>query len=185
MYSILPKTYNMKRLSLLFFLLLVAWIIIASYWYVCKIRNHCGAGPETLADVTDTLKSKIDSTDSIAVALNYLHEAGTRVYYFDFASAEYTPSVDDDVYISALKLYHSSRPDAIAILEGHADNRGSSAANEKYSKLRAEAVLEYLVEKGVDESKIKTLWKSDTEPAASNNSEDGRRLNRRVEITIN
>ena len=68
---------------------------------------------------------------------------------------------------------------------GHACSRGSAQANQRFSKLRAETVKQYLVEKGIGGEQIKMEWKGDTEPAASNDTEDGRKLNRRVEISIN
>ena len=68
---------------------------------------------------------------------------------------------------------------------GHACSRGSSAANERFSKLRAERVKQHLTGMGIEGEKILMEWKGDREPAASNDTEDGRRLNRRVEISIN
>jgi outer membrane protein OmpA-like peptidoglycan-associated protein len=179
----------MKRLSLFFFVLLVIWIIIATYWYVCKIRNDCGKVEQAqLPEAADTLQAGYDTApekDSIALAADYLREIGTRTYYFDFASAELKEAANDEAYLSALRLWLMNNADASVTVEGHADNRGSAAANNKFSKLRAEAVRAYLNKNGIDDEKITTLSKGDTEPAASNDSEDGRKLNRRTEITIN
>ncbi|MBN2212739.1 MAG: OmpA family protein [Bacteroidales bacterium] len=184
----------MKRLSLFFFVLLVLWIIIATYWYVCKIRNDCGRAPEaSLAEPTDTLQAAYDAAepvaspekDPVALAADYLDGVGTKTYYFDFASAELKTDEGDTAYLSALRLYLKNRSEASVTIEGHADNRGSAAANDRFAKLRAEAVMQYLTGNGIDENRIRTISRSDTEPAASNDSEDGRKLNRRAEITIN
>ena len=184
----------MKRLSLFFFLLLIVWIIIASYLYVCKIRGHCDKkDQEAQTEIADTLKAEPvtmepDMTsveDSAAMALDYLREIGNRIYYFDFASAELSIDGNDDKYFSALRIYLDNNPDIIVTIVGHADNRGSYAANDKFATLRAEVVRDYCIENGINKDQIKTVSKSDTEPAASNDTEDGRRLNRRAEIIIN
>jgi len=185
----------MKRISLFFFVLLVIWIIIATYWYVCKIRNDCGREAQaTLPGTADTLQAGYDAEepvvpapekDSVALAADYLNEIGTRTYYFDFASAELKKAADDEAYLSALRLWLMNNADASVTVEGHADNRGSATANDRFGRLRADAVRAYLNENGIDDKQVTTLSKGDTEPAASNDSEDGRKLNRRAEITIN
>ncbi len=184
----------MKRLSLLFFLLLIIWIIIASYLYVCKIRGHCdNKNQVALTEMADSLKAEqvtaeqdITSVeDSAALALDYLREAGTKIYYFEFASAELSIISEDNKYFSALRLYLDNNPDISVIIVGHACNRGSYAANDKFATLRAEAVRDYCIENGINKGQIKTVSKSDTEPAASNDTEEGRKLNRRAEIIIN
>ena len=101
----------MKRLSLFLFLLLVAWIIIATYWYVCKIRNDSGRGAQaSLPEIADTLQTGYDTAeadalpekDSVALAADYFREIGTRTYYFDFASVEFSEAAGDDACLSAL-----------------------------------------------------------------------------------
>ncbi|MBN1131997.1 MAG: OmpA family protein [Bacteroidales bacterium] len=185
----------MKRLSLLFFLLLVAWIFLATYWYVCKIRDHCNKGdqvpatelPETLkpAGSDDALPEDETGTDSLAIALDYLNRMGTRTYYFDFASAEFSPRPDENQYLSSLQTVLRKRPDAVVTIEGHSDNRGSEAANDQFARLRAEAVMNYFTENGIPGGRIRTVSKSDREPAATNQTEEGRKLNRRAQIIIN
>ena len=175
-------------------MLLIVWIIIASYLYVCKIRGHCDKkDQEALTEIADTLttqsgtveQKKSIKEDSLAIALDYLHEIGTRTYYFDFASAELSTESEDDKYFAALRIYLDNNPDIKVTIVGHADNRGSYEANDKFATLRAEVVRDCCIENGINKNQIKTVSKSDTEPAASNDTEDGRRLNRRAEIIIN
>jgi OOP family OmpA-OmpF porin len=52
------------------------------------------------------------------------------------------------------------------------------------SKNRVITVQNYLVDKGVAKSRIRIFWKGETEPIATNNTEEGREKNRRVEIII-
>ena len=70
------------------------------------------------------------------------------------------------------------------ILEGHTDNQGDWNANLLLSKERVEEVQKYLATKGINMKRIQVQGYGSTRPVASNNSEEKRRLNRRVEVTI-
>ena len=69
-------------------------------------------------------------------------------------------------------------------IKGHTDNRGTEDYNMKLSKQRAEAVYNYLLKKGVDPNKLSYSYYGLTRPVASNDTEEGRRQNRRVEFEI-
>lgn len=71
------------------------------------------------------------------------------------------------------------------LITGHCAERGTASARQKLSEERAEAVASYLIDLGVrDQYHIFTQGKGSREPVASNNTEEGRAKNRRVEITI-
>ena len=71
------------------------------------------------------------------------------------------------------------------LITGHCAKRGTVGAQQKLSEERADAVAEFLVEKGIrDQYHVFTQGKGATEPVASNDTEAGRVKNRRVEITI-
>ena len=65
---------------------------------------------------------------------------------------------------------------------GHTDATGEPAQNEALSRARAEAVTAALVQRGVAEGRLVPEGKGETEPVASNDTPDGRALNRRVEL---
>lgn len=67
---------------------------------------------------------------------------------------------------------------------GHTDNVGTAEANEKVSKKRADEVADYLTKAGIAAERITAEGKSYTMPVASNDTEEGRAQNRRVEIFI-
>lgn len=67
---------------------------------------------------------------------------------------------------------------------GHTDSTGSDEHNMKLSKARAESVADYLASIGVDRSKIRTLAAGETNPIASNDTEEGRAMNRRAELVV-
>ena len=70
------------------------------------------------------------------------------------------------------------------IVEGHTDSRGSSSYNQGLSQRRADAVRDYLVQKGYPADRIQALGKGKDSPIADNASPEGRANNRRVEIVI-
>lgn len=69
-------------------------------------------------------------------------------------------------------------------IEGHTDNVGSNAINEALSNKRALAVKNYLVKKGIAESRITAMGYGSTKPVAPNNTPAGRAKNRRVELHL-
>ena len=70
------------------------------------------------------------------------------------------------------------------LLSGHTDDVGNAQDNLILSKNRAKSVQEYLVNKGVQINRIKTEYYGQAKPIANNNTPEGRRKNRRVEIIL-
>jgi outer membrane protein OmpA-like peptidoglycan-associated protein len=99
---------------------------------------------------------------------------------FDFNSDKLQESSHaslDNLY-ALLQKYPGSK----LIVEGHTDNVGSDEFNLKLSQRRADAVKNYLVAKGIDAGRIAAQGYGETVPIASNDTEEGRAINRRVEL---
>ena len=69
-------------------------------------------------------------------------------------------------------------------IQGHTDNVGADDANQQLSQNRANAVRQYLIEKGVAEDKVAAVGYGENKPVASNDTDAGRAQNRRVEIQL-
>ncbi|HCD52897.1 MAG TPA: hypothetical protein DEQ34_10640 [Balneolaceae bacterium] len=67
---------------------------------------------------------------------------------------------------------------------GHTDNVGSDESNMELSQARAEAVVKYVVDKGISTNRISAKGYGETEPRASNETPEGRQENRRVEVKV-
>jgi outer membrane protein OmpA-like peptidoglycan-associated protein len=67
---------------------------------------------------------------------------------------------------------------------GHTDNAGSDADNLKLSDQRANAVRDFLVKKGIEAARITAKGYGETQPMATNDTEEGRALNRRTEVVV-
>lgn len=69
-------------------------------------------------------------------------------------------------------------------VSGHTDNTGEAANNKQLSEKRAKAVYNYLISKGVDASRLSSEGFGQDKPVADNKTEEGRTLNRRVELKL-
>ena len=81
---------------------------------------------------------------------------------------------------AVLKAY----PERYILVEGHTDNTGDSAYNAKLSLDRAQAVREALIARGIEPGRISAVGTGDANPVASNDTEEGRAQNRRVELVV-
>jgi outer membrane protein OmpA-like peptidoglycan-associated protein len=88
-------------------------------------------------------------------------------------------SVVDDI-IKFLK----ANPDAVITLNGYSSSEGPIKVNQQISQARADVFKTYLVSKGISENKILATGKGIENPLASNETEQGRGKNRRVEILL-
>ncbi|QTY26289.1 OmpA family protein [Flavobacterium sp. CS20] len=81
---------------------------------------------------------------------------------FDFDKASIRPEVafELDKIVATLKKY----PDLVIRIESHTDIRGSKIYNQNLSEARAKNTLKYLVDKGIDESRLSAVGKGETEP---------------------
>lgn len=71
-----------------------------------------------------------------------------------------------------------------AVIEGHTDNVGEDVYNQSLSEQRAHEIENFLIGKGVSDSRMKTIGYGERQPIASNETDAGRQLNRRVEIAL-
>ena len=69
-------------------------------------------------------------------------------------------------------------------IAGHTDDRASAEYNKDLSQRRAESVKAYLVENGIAKDRIRAKGYGESEPVASNETEEGRQKNRRVEVRV-
>ena len=96
--------------------------------------------------------------------------------------AEFLESSYDELDLVADMMFNN--PTLIIELAGHTDGIGNSHLNMRLSQERVDVVINYLVEKGVDSSRLSGKGYGGTVPIASNATESTRKLNRRVEFIV-
>jgi outer membrane protein OmpA-like peptidoglycan-associated protein len=85
-----------------------------------------------------------------------------------------------DEVVQALK----DNPAIQVRVEGHTDSRGKDRYNLKLSQRRTDSVMQYLVDRGIESSRLEAVGYGETRPIADNKTRDGREANRRVEFII-
>jgi len=101
---------------------------------------------------------------------------------FQTGSAKIAPSSFQELDEVGTML--KNNPRMVIQLEGHTDYIGSAKLNLKLSEDRVDAVKNYLVSKGSNKSKIKTKAFGGTMPLSRENTEEARKMNRRVEVRV-
>ncbi|WP_157558360.1 OmpA family protein [Microscilla marina] len=88
------------------------------------------------------------------------------------------------VELDNLVKFLKENPEISGEISGHTDNIGDKARNRELSQQRANSVRDYLVSHGVDASRLVYKGYGDSKPAATNDTEEGRAKNRRIEFKI-
>lgn len=101
---------------------------------------------------------------------------------FGFDSSELTYEARENLKKLAEVLINN--PDTNINVYGHTDNKGADSYNLSLSERRASAVINYLSDLGVSRNRMISRGLGETDPIATNETEDGRAKNRRVEFAI-
>ena len=101
---------------------------------------------------------------------------------FPYGSDQMEPAARDNMRRFAASL--AKYPNTRTLIVGHTDSRGSTSYNEGLSERRAYATASFLAGEGIDRARITTAGRGENEPIATNDTDAGRQLNRRVEVAI-
>lgn len=102
--------------------------------------------------------------------------------FFAIGSADLNPG--DNQILNDLATVFKSRPEWTALVVGHTDSTGTDVYNLELSQQRANAVFQALVGLGVPAEQMRTEGAGSTNPIASNDTEEGRSQNRRIEFEV-
>ena len=129
-----------------------------------------GPAPVASSDAVGTTSWKVGSVVRL------------RNVFFDFDKSELLPRsfVELDKLVRVMRTY----PDMTVELSGHTDSRGDDAYNLRLSLRRAQAVADYLQLQGIAGSRLQARGAGSREPVADNTTDEGRDLNRRVELKV-
>lgn len=103
--------------------------------------------------------------------------------YYGFDKAELNDE-SKRVIDSTLLNVLLATPDLIVEISSHTDNRGDSLYNKDLSQRRAESVVNYLTEKGIDKTRLIAIGYGQSKPVVTNDTNEGRAKNRRTEFRV-
>lgn len=106
--------------------------------------------------------------------------ASGLMYDFDSDAIRSEAAVNLGNLAASLRKY----PNTQLLIVGHTDDSGSDAYNQALSQRRADAALRYLGSRGIAASRVSASGRGELEPVASNGTEGGRQVNRRIEVVI-
>jgi OmpA-OmpF porin, OOP family len=151
------------------------------YWV--KLSGFAGNGIEVEAFKLNVLEIEAMQQE---VGANEMYEAiakdGFVALYINFETGKSTIKPESESVIAEIAAMLKQNPNLKVSVEGHTDNVGNLQSNQTLSESRANAVMKALVAQGVDASRMKYKGWGQTKPIGSNDTEEGRAKNRRVEI---
>jgi outer membrane protein OmpA-like peptidoglycan-associated protein len=104
---------------------------------------------------------------------------------FKTGSADILPGKDSEEILLAVKNVLTEHPEIAKLrVEGHTDNKGNAAMNKKLSADRAASVVKWLTKNGIAKERLGSAGFGQDKPIDTNNTDDGRKNNRRVEFHI-
>jgi outer membrane protein OmpA-like peptidoglycan-associated protein len=125
---------------------------------------------------------ELDDRDLSMVPLVKGNTATINNLFFDLGKATLKPESGPE--LKRILQVMTENKSLVIEISGHTDNTGSDEINDKLSLERANAVKENLLKGGIDTSRIRTKGYGKSKPKADNSTEEGRQINRRVEIEI-
>ena len=136
--------------------------------------------PESINNILFTVKATEDIETITETRI-----VGIRIdnILFDFNVASHRSEFESE--LDELGKFMQSKPKSYAVLDGYTDSVGSDEYNLGLSKRRVETVVNHLMSNyNIDKSRIVMNWYGKTNPVAGNDTADGRKLNRRVEVAV-
>lgn len=130
--------------------------------------------------ITKVTTSKFKVNEATAKSLEELEQA----LYFDSNSYNLQLTAKLKQYFRDVKTYLDQNETTAIKLTGHTDDTDTEEHNQKLGKSRAETVKEKLAEMGIDKKHIQTFSEGEKKPIKTNKTEEGKAINRRVEIII-
>jgi OmpA-OmpF porin, OOP family len=172
-------------------LVFLIWLVVSTYWYVCGIRDLCEQPTPppaiTLLPVEEAAPVKIPEPKPEPAPQPKVEEKKEFILptiYF-IMERDSVKNVDD--LIASAKMAADSLEEGADLklyITGHTGDDGEETNDYGLGLKRADAVKKYMIIRGIPGDKIVTTSKGGDEPKASGSSQEGRMLNRRVEMVV-
>lgn len=147
-------------------------------WLVLKDNFE---GYYTLITVEEAVHENTATITATDMA-NALKSEGDVALYIEFETAKAQILPAGQAVVAEIVKLLRNEPALKVSIEGHTDNTGNAAENQRLSQARAESVMKAVVAQGIDAKRLKFVGHGATYPIADNRKEAGRAKNRRVEL---
>ncbi|NNM22728.1 MAG: OmpA family protein [Flavobacteriaceae bacterium] len=137
---------------------------------------------EEVRNVTLILKKKEESENYVSQELN--EKGYVNLYGILFDTGKDIPKKVSEPVLKELAKYIKNNPEVKMEIIGHTDSDGEEAYNQDLSRRRAAGVKRWLAENEVGVTNLETDGKGESNPVASNATDAGKALNRRVEVKV-
>jgi outer membrane protein OmpA-like peptidoglycan-associated protein len=181
-------------LGSLFYLALLLGLLWALFSGKCNNeQEHKVVEKEAIHDTVyvEVYKEKVDTLTIIKIDTVASIDSITTTNYEMVSLPNVQFKTNEDILLptSAIELqklaeYLIKNEELTAEILGHTDNVGDSESNKILSQKRAESIKRFLVSLGVNGKRLAAIGKGDSQPKSSNDSEEGRLMNRRVEVRL-
>ncbi len=132
-----------------------------------------------------TINLNTDQRTSLEIPLTALR-VGSKLLLHDILFDNNQAFLRPESYAELERVIRlmNENPELKIEIQAHTDNVGSASSNKRLSDRRADSALQYLIENGVEPTRMRSIGFGATKPVADNSTEEGRQLNRRVELLI-
>ncbi len=166
-------------------LLILLWSLAYSWFWNCHRKPYC-SGETIVADTTSTVVAPppppIDTVKVVSAEEQILFTP--LDVYFDVNQSGIKKTAEVDSFIATAKKYFGKYPDKQLLITGHSDSDGSDELNQKLSENRAAKTKSFLSKEGIKAEQIITEGKGEKEPAAANDTAEGKAKNRRSTVRL-
>ena len=153
---------------------LLTYLLPGSYYYIDDVRLYCLDCEDD--DYNDEPLTQNDTSYKVGATFVL-----NNIFFDTDKSTLLQQSYQELQYLIAILESH---PKMKIEISGHTDSQGSDLHNQQLSENRAKEVVDYLMENGIEEKRLKFKGYGKTKPIATNATEEGRQKNRRVEFKI-
>lgn len=134
--------------------------------------------------ITVVKKDSIISSTSLPVLSSLSVNTSIPINHIYYENNQYTITAESFAALDELAAVLTAHPTMEIEISAHTDNVGTPAYNQQLSEKRAQNLVDYLVKKGIASTRLQYKGYGDTRPVSTNDTPEGRQLNRRIELKI-
>jgi len=173
----------MKKIGLLVFIIMMMAVVTTA-----QAGTRAGGLPELVIDkqIKDCgCPPCCSAADVKQKGVSTSHKKASIVLNVEFDTAKAVVKKKYHSEIKKVADFMKAYPETNAVIEGHTDNVGKETENVKLSQERANSIRQYLIDNfGINASRLTAAGYGPNKPIASNDTEEGRQKNRRVQAVI-